>query len=206
MPDIPISQSPFQKHLKATVSGLILCVCLVGILYVVFSLIWYFARQNAEQFAVNLAESIHPPADVVQIQNWRGSSGASLECYVGYSSTLYGSNLPLTEVVKYYRSDFTQRGWHVMPREIDSVFGENGKKLGIDEADITIMGIGRVEIDYTIDVAMCRSNYCDNFPYPQAEQALIAAARKQFESVYWLIIAYKPENVRKNMCGCCQGG
>lgn len=200
------SQSFFRRNLKFIISGLIICALLVMTISIVYKSLLDLAKRDAEQHAVGLSESIPLPDSTMPIQTWSGDRGTSFECHAGFSSTLYGSDLSLTEVVQYYRNNFFQRGWNVLPRETDNVFGENGERLGVDEADILIMGIEQGGVDYIINVNICRSNSCTSFPPIQEGDDFIDGARKKYETVYWLGISYKPENVRDNFCGCCSGG
>lgn len=71
-------------------------------------------RPNPESVALQFAESLPLPSDTSLIATTSGvDQGSQDECYAGYTEQLYGTNIPIEEIVSFYHEYATHDGWTV---------------------------------------------------------------------------------------------
>jgi hypothetical protein len=162
----------------------------------------YIIVESAE----TLARSFHIPPETEQIFFNSGFQYASPGCFHSYSTIFLASDLNTKELVGFYRNYFSSRGWNVMPREIDTIHTADGEEIPYDEYDITIPGFDDIE-GYRIEVLLCgRFNDCTRVSPEFSDKETIDNYSNNHETTYWILVVFKPERTRNNLCNCCSGG
>jgi hypothetical protein len=198
-----ISTEPDNKGEK-TFGEKIFYFTIVIVLFVCVALSLFLIRDNAVQKASEMAKSFPHPSNTGQIYSNQGFIYNSPGCYHGYFVSFNGSNLTIKDVLKSYRQYFLLKGWFVDPSEGDTIIGPQGE-IAYDETDIYVFGNDipgyRIEIllcDHIIDCTSVDSEFSD--------RTVIDNYKKEFLMTYWVVVVYKPFNVRRNPCDCCLGG